>query len=633
MAHRPNEEDGDDLTPMIIVTALVTVLLVQLGRLLLGDGLASDSLLYDSDAYMWLHRVEALAEGRGWFDHREPRINPPDGHVQHWTRPLDGLLLIGGHLLRPVLGFRDGLALWGNLISPVLLVLSTWVMFRVSRLLLPRREAILSAAIFALHPMILITFAWGRPDHHSLLAFGQVLFLYFFLRFFLAAEDQHGEEEQDKRTLWAFWAGLVGALAIWANVEALSFVLMGLAALGLWWLVGRRDLVLSNVAMAAGLFSGTVIAVLVERGPNFFVIYPIDTTGFPYVVLFGLTLLFWVGLAIWSNFGGGRFGVAGRGLVALVCAGMVLAVMAVTMPSFFAGPFAEVDELYRQVRLQYIGEQLPALPWGSSPLLGVVGRALALFGIFFVALVEYARRARDGGDTARRWAWSILAVMGLIYGALALDAVRWAAYLPAAASLGFALVGGRWLDRVERRRQQKGGSLLRPLVVGAILLGFATVGLVVEEVAEIASEPTTMQEVTTTDSTRADDCDLRPAVDALQAREGVSPEALVLIDPDRGSELLYRTDFSVLAVANHRQQPGFTLFYETMTTDDAVDSHDRLRRRGVDVVMVCEPRIWETLRRQGEAVIEQLGRGESPPGLERWMGPEQTGGWWIYGIN
>ena len=79
-----------------------------------------DGALGDADAYMRLSRVLHLHDSGTWFDPREPRINPPDGHVQHWTRPLDALLLAGAWLLQPFLGFERALHLWGVLISPAL---------------------------------------------------------------------------------------------------------------------------------------------------------------------------------------------------------------------------------------------------------------------------------------------------------------------------------------------------------------------------------------------------------------------------------------------------------------------------------------------------------------------------------
>src|SRR5688572_22567350 len=93
--------------------ALGWLLLLPLGCLLLGQALLAlqgllpvlSGGLADPDGYMRLARVLELADGGAWFDPRYPRIDPPDGHGQHWTRALDVLLLAGAWLLQPFLGF------------------------------------------------------------------------------------------------------------------------------------------------------------------------------------------------------------------------------------------------------------------------------------------------------------------------------------------------------------------------------------------------------------------------------------------------------------------------------------------------------------------------------------------------
>src|SRR5919109_4912421 len=73
------------------------LILLPLGCLVLGQLLlvttgivpVLDGLLVDPDGYMRLNRVLALHDGGSWFDSRYWRINPPEGPVQHWTRPLD----------------------------------------------------------------------------------------------------------------------------------------------------------------------------------------------------------------------------------------------------------------------------------------------------------------------------------------------------------------------------------------------------------------------------------------------------------------------------------------------------------------------------------------------------------------
>ena len=108
----------------LVAIPLGCLVLMQALLALTGIVPVLDGGLADSDAYMRLVRVLQLHDSGAWFDPREPRINPPEGHIQHWTRPLDALLLAGAWLLQPVFGFARALHLWGVLISPALLGLA-----------------------------------------------------------------------------------------------------------------------------------------------------------------------------------------------------------------------------------------------------------------------------------------------------------------------------------------------------------------------------------------------------------------------------------------------------------------------------------------------------------------------------
>lgn len=115
-----------DRSPLgrLILLPLGILVLGQIVLVLTGVIPVLDGILVDPDGYMRLNRVLQLHDGGAWFDSRDWRINPPEGHVQHWTRPLDAVLLAGAWLLEPLLGFRQGLHLWGVLFSPVCLGLS-----------------------------------------------------------------------------------------------------------------------------------------------------------------------------------------------------------------------------------------------------------------------------------------------------------------------------------------------------------------------------------------------------------------------------------------------------------------------------------------------------------------------------
>src|SRR5699024_1958504 len=121
-------------------------------------------------------------------------------------------------------------------------------------------------------------------DHHSLLTAGQVLFMWGIVLVFLC---------EKKRLRTAFLTGMMGALAIWVNLEALFFVLIALISLGLYWLKGHRDLLKASLVLSLGLSLGMLIATALEWGPQFFERHWVDTISITYVAVFVLTSVFW----------------------------------------------------------------------------------------------------------------------------------------------------------------------------------------------------------------------------------------------------------------------------------------------------------------------------------------------------
>ena len=625
------EEAKAEEVRLILLAGFLSVILVQLARAVVTGTWSSEGIFHDSDVYMYMVRVEALWEGRGWFVHLEDRINPPEGHVQHWTRPLDFLLLAGGALLAPIVGFREGLAFWTALISPVLHLLAMVGVYQLARLVMSRRDAALSAGIFGLQFITIVTFLWGRGDHHSLLGLGQVFFFLGLMKVFLQ------EQESWK---WSIGTGVIGAFSLWVNAEALGFVLVGLVMLGLWWLVGQRDCLRAAAGVGLGLFGGTVIATVVERGPTFFHSYPIDTIGIAYVTLFGLTALFFV--AIWQveERWKGTKSLGWRVVLAVGLALGVLGALFVGHPEFFRGPLDDVDPLYQELRLSQLSEQGPALRFGIDPPLQLLGYALVRFGILVPALLGVGLLIRET-SRKERWVWAMMTMMALAFGVLAMGQVRWLAYLPLGAALGAGVLGGMIIDWFGRQRWYS-PEVGRPLLVMSLLLGITVVGLAI---AAVGSEdgpaegglPFVFGEEEGEGGEGfvfGSECEVLGVAEILNQWAELHGPGLILVEPDRGSEILYRTDHNVLSIANHRFQPGFKFFVEVMRGREEEAGVKRLQDRGVDLVMVCPGRVWSSLRGTPEepSMKEKWAAGQAGEGLEVMADPSQSGGWWIYEV-
>src|SRR5690606_23399266 len=247
-------------------SSLGWLILIPLGCLVLGQAVLAlsgvlpvlDGSLVDTDAYMRLARVLHLHESGAWFDPREPRINPPEGHIQHWTRPLDALLLAGAWLLQPVFGFARALHLWGVLISPALLGLAVVAIAWAAAPALDRDGRLLACLVLLTQPSVLAYTSLGRPDHHSLLLLLALILIGLTARLATAPQDRRA----------ACLAGTVAALGIWISPEALTFVAVSLATLGLFWLLGTPGLARAQRNYLIGATVVLALGLVIERGPH-----------------------------------------------------------------------------------------------------------------------------------------------------------------------------------------------------------------------------------------------------------------------------------------------------------------------------------------------------------------------------
>jgi len=71
-------------------------------------------VLFGTDGYTRLNRVQFIYEQGAWNDSIYPRSNAPYGESIHWTKPMDLILLAGGIGLSVFVPFSTGLHVWGS---------------------------------------------------------------------------------------------------------------------------------------------------------------------------------------------------------------------------------------------------------------------------------------------------------------------------------------------------------------------------------------------------------------------------------------------------------------------------------------------------------------------------------------
>jgi hypothetical protein len=553
------QEDRKELVKYIVGATMMIVIIqtMQAVHYKIFDG-----FLIGTDTYSWLNRVLHLHETGNWFDATIPRIDPPYGLEQHWTRPFDVLLFIGAWVGAPLVGFKYSLHVWGVLISPILQVFAVIAFFWALSPVFTNRKIDILGILFVCLPAIVLSFRVGRPDHQSLLYLLFVLSLGFGTRLLL----------QPFRLRWCYGAGFVSALALWVSVESVLVILMNLLCLGLFWLLGDDDLERKLFHYSLSLLILSATALLAQRGFRDLLQPELDQISIAFVSLFALIFAFWAAVGRVRVMTGAKLGWGSRMVLAVIGAAVVAAGMEFLYPGFFAGPGPTVDELYRQVRWQHIGETQPLFSggWqkGISRFFICLGISIPAIPVLVYHLVK--RRKPD----VRFWAY--LSIGLLIFAPRAILQTRWVPYVGILLLPGYAWLVSKVLGDIEHRLSKRKLLLLRPFVV----LICATWFLV----------PTGLLTLQDKSPASRSDCQLTPIARHLDDSEkwGDRPRN-ILAFADFGPELLYRTKHSVYSIPNHRFQRGFTDSYHIMSVPTDGEALETIRQRQVELILIRKP--------------------------------------------
>lgn len=612
---------------------MITALAIAVAQVLVfysTGGSLGDRFLRDTDSYMWMNRVMYLVGDGSWWDHVYPRINPPEGHQQHWTRPLDLILVVGGGLFGLVLGFGSGLYHFAVAFPTALHMAAAGVVVWMARplvragLLPGGRVPLLLLVLFALVP-IYQPFLVARPDHHAPLAL--LFFIHLALWIHLTLD-----RSPSGRTGLAL--GLVNALALWINPEALIYIVIGMGALFLLWiLTGDRRVARCNALYGAGIAAGIAVAVFVEFGPAMFTERKMDVVTYPHAVLMLLVAGFWT--TLYLRTASGEADTLRRRLwTGGASAAGVFAIFLPLFPEFLTDPLGETDPLYRATRLERITELQSLWSFGVG-WLGGVGQVLlyAGAGIGAVAFLGY-RLARDR-DRRVVVLWLGFLLMSGTYLVLSLRQARWSDYLGIAALVPFALLAAALLDRWSPAGKgmpaRVGRSLLMlgltaaPLWLGAAFTAAAGEGPGPSERVQTleaawldAGDPDELPEDRS--------CSLVEIAEVLNDPAAFPPPLLLMAHTDHGPELLYRTPHSVLSIPNHRPQPGYTVTREVLDNPDPEAAEARLLESTTDVVVLCLRDATSGFFGGPESeglYVHDLVRGRVPEGFE-WVSDEPT---------
>lgn len=231
--------------------------------------------LIDTDSYARVSRIEAMLEA-GRVLQYTPRDNSGLNIALHWTHLLDAMIFLLVLPLRLFFPLPEALRLAGAAIGPLSTAMVAMAAFQAVRLAAGSgRNAITSAVLAALAPGIVAYGAFGRADHHVVLAAIAVIMP---ALAYVAGASGRG------LTL-AVAAGVLGGLGEWMSPEALPFVLFA------WGIAALRDVEAGRrvgprtLALAVGHLAVLALGLLIDAPASGRLAHEVDRLSLVYVEL------------------------------------------------------------------------------------------------------------------------------------------------------------------------------------------------------------------------------------------------------------------------------------------------------------------------------------------------------------
>lgn len=547
------ETPSNTSSARIWLVAILTVVAVQGAFTTFRFPEVSEGALIDTDSYMHLVRARELLSGEPFFNPVIERSNVPFGETQHWTRPFDLLLVAIATPFAPLAGIDTALFAAALLVGPIVLA-GIMVSFSWSvRPIISPGNRQLSLLVVASQLAVLAYSAVGRADHHGTLVLLLTLCVGLLMRLMMALRTSRHEA----------FLGLAMAIGLWVSTEFLAVIGIAVLSLGIAWIARGPALAMVGARVSFWLLGGTVVAVLLERGPRWSEV-EYDRISLVHVALAAVLSAIYLGVSLIPP-NRSRIWRLASGLVASTIGLISLTAL---FPDVLGGPWAPIDPTIRRIWLDHVAELQPLLPGSGGDLsLALIYLGPPFFGLILLIAGLLRRKI------AALW-WVPVLVGAPLFLLLAL---RYARFAPHAEMFGAVpLMWG--LDRgLQRADTLK--SLPRLIVrLGlsiSTFLGFLIIGALV---------PTSQPD---SDESFLGGCDLQALATFLNDPQSFENRPrTILANIDFGSELLYRTSDRVISTPI-RQQDAILDTYVALTTAELSTSKRIITDREVDLVLLC----------------------------------------------
>lgn len=535
-------------TRLQVLAAAFAVWLIAVVVLVATRGPSLALNLGDTDDALRLTMVRELADGRGWFDQKLTRLQPPMGLYMHWSRLVDGgealVLKLFGLALAPAQAEFAMRMTW-----PLLWILPVVVaVLLLARRLGDGRAVFMGAVAAILSVRASGEFLPGRIDHHNVQITCCMIAL--------------AAATQAPSVGWAIAGGLACALGLAVGLEAIVFHALIGAAVALSWAFGRTS-GRSLAAYGAALAGGIVGLHLIQTPPDRWTLTACDALGVNLVAAIAVAGAGVLTLGLAANRAGPRLRVALLAAIGAAGAGVYLGLD----PACLHGPLARVDPV---LQAAWLGQIRELQPWprllAKDPAAAVNLAVPVVVGLISLGWLAWRRRGTPSVALALVGGGLLVAtVMGLMATRSTQYAIWFSAPLAGAALADFA---GACL----------GGAML-PAVALAVALSLAPIGLISLIPSGSGSQ---VDAAPLMGSAGANPCIAASALRPLARL----PKGLVLAEIDEGPYILAETPHAVLQAPYHRMGWGIRQARAAYAAP-ADNGDDRLRGLGVTYVVDC----------------------------------------------
>jgi hypothetical protein len=530
----------------------------------------------DPDDAMRLVEVRNFIAGQGWFDLREPRLDPPAGYLTHWSRLIDGGLAgvfgVARLFVAPAEAERVMLIVW-----PLLWLLPAMTSVALIAWRIGGREAAIVALLFAVFGLPAFQhFKPGRIDHHNV----QVV---------LSLAVIAAAMWADRFRAAAIAAGALSALALAIGLESLPWVALAGAALVARFVLDREQAPML-AAYGLSLAAGSLMAFGLTVAPGRWMQTACDALAINAALPAAMLGLSLAAIARW------RWDMSAYGRATAVAASvMVASAAAIALdPRCIAGPFASMDPAVRPIWLSQVREMDPLIAiLREQPVMGVWISAFPAVALAAaVALIATPLR-RDPAFWLAAFAFAVAAAFTVTM----VKTYSYAMWF----GMPLAAVGALYaMARLSRPVRLMAAMVLTPVAISASAITLA------QATAPAAMSP--------------------PPRQACFQAESYAPLArlragTIVTDVDFGPLVLAFTPHRVVAAPYHRLSHGMLLAHRALGAPPD-EARTILRDAGIDLVVLCGTAKPSGLSPQPGSLWSTLSRGEVPG----WLAAELPAG-------